>query len=132
MMRFARSDGQSLLRSVLVGSVTCGIVSLLLQFIGFVTPGWITLNSPTGMTVNSGVWYIQVCIPPRCRTASMTRVVNPFNVAGDNNGTLTTNDMNRKNLCILLHYSKLSITPNWKMLGLLALLQVPVHELETY
>ena len=87
LFRCSLSDGPSVLRSVLFGVVICSIIALLFEFIGFVTPGWITLASPTGMTVSCGVWYIQVCIPPRCRTASMTRVVNPFNVAGDNAGT---------------------------------------------
>lgn len=84
MVKYSLSDGPTLLKSILFGALISSILALLFQFIGFVTPGWITLASPTGMTVNAGVWYIQVCIPPRCRTASMTRVVNPFNVAGDN------------------------------------------------
>lgn len=86
MVKYSLSDGPTLLRSIFFGALISSILALLFQFIGFVTPGWITLASPTGMTVNAGVWYIQVCIPPRCRTASMTRVVNPFNVAGDNAG----------------------------------------------
>lgn len=96
LLNFSLSDLPSVLRYVLYGSLICSVLALLLQFIGFVTPGWITLASPTGLTVSAGVWYIQVCIPPKCRTASMTRVVNPFNVAGDNAGKYSFCEMSRR------------------------------------
>ncbi|XP_060573432.1 uncharacterized protein LOC132731294 [Ruditapes philippinarum] len=80
----SRVDGHFWYRTILITSVSTSGLALLLQFIGFVTPGWIVLSQPSGFTVSAGVWYIQVCNnSPQCRTASMTRVVNPFNVAGD-------------------------------------------------
>ncbi|WAQ97094.1 hypothetical protein MAR_029784 [Mya arenaria] len=87
----SRTEGRSWYGAVLVAAMVTTSASLLLQFIGFVTPGWIVLTSPAGFTVSAGVWYLQVCKRPddtatstRCKTASMTRIGNPFNVAGDN------------------------------------------------
>lgn len=82
----SNTDGHFWYRSILIISIAISGLALLLEFFGFVTPGWIVLSQPSGFTVSAGVWYIQVCDgSPQCRTASMTRVVNPFNVAGDNN-----------------------------------------------
>lgn len=86
----SRADGHYWYRSIIISSVVSSCLALLLQFVGFVTPGWIVLSQPSGFTVSAGVWYIQVCNgSPKCRTASMTSVVNPFNVAGDKSGKYT-------------------------------------------
>ena len=84
-------DGHSWYKTVMITATVFCWVSLALQFVGFVTPGWIVLTAPAGITVSAGIWYIQVCketadVPGQCRTASMTRVVNPFNIAGDKHG----------------------------------------------
>lgn len=82
----SRTDGCFWYRYILIASIVSSGLALLFEFIGFVTPSWIVLVMPSKFTVSAGVWYIQVChsnSQPECRTASMTRVGNPFNVAGD-------------------------------------------------
>lgn len=85
------TDGHSWYKTILIVATVVCWLSLLLQFVGFVTPGWIVLSAPAGITVSAGVWYLEACKesvgqPAQCRTASMTRVDNPFNIAGDKNG----------------------------------------------
>lgn len=87
------TDGHSWYKTVLIITTTFCWIALLLQFVGFVTPGWIVLTTPAGITVSAGVWYLQVCketadTPVRCKTASMTRIGNPFNIAGEKHGEL--------------------------------------------
>ncbi|KAL4240102.1 hypothetical protein ACF0H5_000896 [Mactra antiquata] len=86
----SRVDGHFWFRTILISAVVFSGKALLLQFIGFVTPGWIVLSQPSGFMISAGVWYIQICIHlSKCRTASMTRIENPFNVAGDNDVQFT-------------------------------------------
>lgn len=86
----SRVDGHWWYRSMLIAGVSTCSLALLLQFIGFVTPGWIILSVPSGSTISAGVWYLQVCssVSRRCQTASMTRVENPFNVAVEKDNPL--------------------------------------------
>lgn len=89
----SRSDGRSYYRIILIAATIFCWICLVLQFVGFVTPGWVVLTAPAGITVSAGVWYLQACKetvgqPVRCKTASMTRIGNPFNIAGDSHGTL--------------------------------------------
>ena len=83
----SRTDGHWWYRYIVIVGLVTSILALLLQFVGFVMPGWIVLTLPSGTFISAGVWYIQLCdTKGRCKTASMTTGVNPFNVAGDTKG----------------------------------------------
>lgn len=95
----SKTEGRSCYGVTLVTAVVTVVIALFLQFVGFVTPGWIILASPAGIIVNAGVWYLQVCKRPddtdtsgRCKTVSMTRIENPFNVVGDDAGIVEQNN----------------------------------------
>ncbi|KAL4229588.1 hypothetical protein ACF0H5_012626 [Mactra antiquata] len=54
---------------VKIGVMVASIISLVLQIIGCVTPGWLYVSA-RDVSLQSGLWYTVTCIHSHCVTAS--------------------------------------------------------------